>query len=103
MINHEQFRKYIIYPTLFPLSVNGVSLYSRNAEELLIATMAHESKGGTFLKKQEGPAVGVYQMEPNTYNELYSQCIKKDSSLQVFGVPPFKEAAVWKSNAVTRS
>ena len=68
MIDHKQFRELIIRPSLMPLD-----LYSEDAEELLIGICAHESKGGTYLmQKDGGPAAGFFQMEPETYTDLWN-------------------------------
>lgn len=63
MFDNMQFREQIIRPALL-----DIGLYSLDAEELLIATMAHESQGGKYLVQTQGPALGIYQMEPATYN-----------------------------------
>lgn len=58
----RQFREYAIRPTLLDLG-----MYSAAAEELLVATAAHESGGLRYLAQwPAGPARGVYQMEPAT-------------------------------------
>jgi hypothetical protein len=41
-------------------------LASLNAIQLLMGTAAQESHLGTYLKQINGPALGVFQMEPNT-------------------------------------
>lgn len=66
MINYMQFRDSILRPSLHP-----IGLYSPEDEQLLIATMAHESKGGTYLVQIGGGALGVYQMEDATYHDLF--------------------------------
>ena len=43
------------------------NLYSVQAVELLLGTAAQESKFGTYLRQIRGPALGVFQMEPATY------------------------------------
>src|SRR6185503_15996470 len=65
MIDVNQLRKYVIQPPL-----KSIGLYSPGAEELLVATAAVESRLGTFVKQENGPAVGLYQMEPNTFNDI---------------------------------
>lgn len=71
MLNCEQFRSHIINPVLSKLQV-----YSKNAEELLVFTCAAESDGGTYLAQIEGPAVGIYQMEPRTYTDIWVNYIQ---------------------------
>lgn len=72
MISNRQFRKYIIKPTLVdPL------VWTAEAEEILVATMAHESLGGTYLVQETaegnrvvGGAVGIYQIQKATYGDV---------------------------------
>lgn len=71
MINQHHFREYVVKPVLI-----DAKLYSRNIEELLIATMAHESLGGYYLKQINGLALGVYQIEPATYYDLWENYLK---------------------------
>lgn len=87
MLNNQQFRKCIIRPAL-----TSVGLYSADAEELLIATMAHESLGGTYLVQHPPAAteldasklgaLGVYQMETPTHNDIWERTISKRSNLE---------------------
>lgn len=72
MINHVQLRDLIIKPTL-----DALQLYSDDAVELLLFTCAAESDGGTYIKQVNGIAMGIYQMEPATYKDIwrnYIQC-----------------------------
>lgn len=76
MLNIKQFREYIIRPTLHDLILN-----SNAAEELLVFTCANESFGGTYIKQQDGPALGIFQMEPFTYNDIWHMYIFKNPKL----------------------
>lgn len=73
MISNSQFRECIVRPSL-----RAINLYSENAEELLVATMAHESLGGTYLAQQGAQGIvtkgglGVYQMEKATHDYVVS-------------------------------
>jgi hypothetical protein len=78
MFNVYQFRELIIKPAL-----NDLVLYSPEAEELLVFTCAVESLGGSYLKQVKGPALGIYQMEPRTYNDIWQNFIMKHSSLMM--------------------
>lgn len=78
MINVQQLRELIIKPAL-----NDLQLYSEDAEELLVFTCAVESMGGTFLKQINGPALGIYQMEPSTYYDIWDNYIYHQASLQL--------------------
>lgn len=46
--------------------------YSKNAEELLLFTAVVESNAGEYLYQINGPALGLYQMEPSTYDDLFN-------------------------------
>lgn len=65
MINVQQLRELIIRPAL-----RDLQMYSEDAEELLVFTCAVESGGGTYLQQVNGPALGIYQMEPETYYDI---------------------------------
>ncbi len=80
MFNSTQLRELVIKPTLIDLL-----MYSKEAEELLVFTCANESLGGTYLHQVNGPALGIYQMEPGTYNDIWANFIlfKRDILLQL--------------------
>lgn len=66
MLNVNQFRELIVKSSL-----NDLLLYSVDAEELMIFTCAVESVGGTYIRQVKGPALGIYQMEPETHNDIW--------------------------------
>lgn len=69
MINARQFRELIVRPVLMDLE-----LFSQDAMNLLVMTMAHESKGGQYLMQYpKGPALGIFQMEKGTFNDLWDR------------------------------
>lgn len=76
MLNIGQFRESIIKSTL-----NDLLLYSPQAEELLIFTCANESLGGTYIRQVNGSALGIFQMEPETYNDIWQNYIKSHGPL----------------------
>jgi hypothetical protein len=76
MLDSGQLRTLIIKPAL-----EDLVMYSDQAAELLIFTCANESNGGTFIKQVSGPALGIYQMEPKTYNDIWQNYIMKNSSI----------------------
>lgn len=49
----------------------GASLYSPAAVYLLLGTAAQESRFGTYIKQIKGPALGVFQMEPDTEEDIW--------------------------------
>lgn len=68
MFDCNQLRAYIIRPAL-----KFIHMYSEGAEEMLIAICAQESDGGTYLKQEGGPALGIYQMEPSTHDDIWAR------------------------------
>lgn len=76
MLIASQLREFIIKPALYDLNLSG-----EDAEELLLFTCAVESEGGTYIKQVNGPALGIYQMEPATYNDIWQNFIKDKRSL----------------------
>ncbi len=76
MLDCSQFRSLIVEPVLSKLRV-----YSKGAEELLVFTCAAESLGGTLLQQVKGPALGIYQMEPNTYTDIWVNYIRARNQL----------------------
>lgn len=67
-MNPEQFRVHVLRPALASLPARFRGL---DAEELLIATAAHETHLGYYLVQINGPALGLYGMEPATYEDLF--------------------------------
>jgi hypothetical protein len=56
---------------LIGLTIDELGYYSDEAVYLLLGTMAVESSFGTYLKQLNGPALGVFQMEPNTLKDIW--------------------------------
>lgn len=53
-------------------TLHCIDMYSPEAEELLLATAAHESLlGRHLLQYPNGPARGLYQMEPATEDDIW--------------------------------
>lgn len=84
MLNISQFRELIVKSTL-----NDLMMYSENAEELMIFTCAVESLGGTYIRQSSGPALGIYQMEPQTYNDIWQNYIKSNGKLMMIFLSNF--------------
>lgn len=64
-MNPIQLREYIIKPVL-----NGLDMYSDAAEELLFGTAAVESDLQYVRQFNDGPARGLWQMEPATHDDI---------------------------------
>ena len=60
-----------------------MNLNSRSAIELLMLTTAQESHCGTYLEQiGGGPALGIFQMEPNAYADIFNSYLKYKPKLQ---------------------
>lgn len=71
MINKDQLKKHIIQPALKTLVMQ-----SDAAVNLLLGTCAQESAMGHYLRQINGPALGIYQIEPATHRDLYDNYLK---------------------------
>lgn len=80
MIDSKQLRELVVIPVLKYLDPEIP--YSDEAVELLMMTAAHESSLGTYLKQVKGPALGIYQMEPATYEDIFLSFLKYKDSLR---------------------
>lgn len=66
MMECSHLRELVIRPTL-----QYLNLWSESAENLLLGTVAQESHFGHFLRQlNNGPALGIYQMEPATHTDI---------------------------------
>jgi len=80
MIDALQLRHEIIRPTLKHL--DSVIPYSMAAENLLMGTCAQESRMGQFLVQLDnGPAKGIFQMEPATHDDIHLNFLSYRSEL----------------------
>ena len=58
-------------------TLREANLFSREAVELLMLTAAAESQMGTYLKQRGGgPALGIFQMEPTTHDDIWDNFIQ---------------------------
>jgi hypothetical protein len=82
-IDAKQLKLFVIVPTLAKLG-----LYSDSAVNLLLGTCAQESRMGTYLKQINGPALGIYQVEPNSHEDIWDNYLKYRSELagRVLGI-----------------
>lgn len=69
MIDPIQMRDYIVRPVLRHLEPEIP--YTLAAEQLLLGTAAQESRLGYLHQLGRGPAVGIWQMEPFTHDDLW--------------------------------
>ena len=70
-MNAQQLYDYIIKPTH---EYMGGNYESKEANFLSLCTSAIESNCGEYIKQINGPALGIWQMEPDTLNDIYDNC-----------------------------
>lgn len=70
-MNPQQLLDYIIKPTL---QYMGGNYYSKESAFLLLCTAAIESNCGEYIKQINGPAIGIFQMEPDTNEDIWEHC-----------------------------
>lgn len=81
MINVVQFRDSVIIEPLQALNLYHKGIFSESAVNLLLGTAQIESRMGTYLKQINGPALGVFQMEPATFIDLWMYLTRKNNDL----------------------
>lgn len=79
-IKFDHFREEVVYHTLWVLAPDIP--YSEHTVDLLMLTCAAESQGGTYLKQLQGPALGVYQMEPTTATDIHAHWLENRKELK---------------------
>ena len=52
----------------------GGNYESKNANFLSLCTAAIESQCGYYIKQVGGPALGIWQMEPATHDDIWGNC-----------------------------
>ncbi len=76
MINKGQLRE------LVSDVLSRLDMHSESAENLILGTIAQESRGGYYIKQLgRGPALGMCQMEPATMRDIYTNYLSYKSKL----------------------
>lgn len=70
-IDPGHFRQYVVKPAL-----TGINLWSQSAENLLVGTALAESRLKWLHQVGGGPAMGVFQMEPRTHKDLWTNWLR---------------------------
>jgi hypothetical protein len=65
-VDPRSFARVVIRPSLIT-----IALWTPAAEQLLLGTAIHESEGFRFRKQRNGPALGIFQMEPYTHDDIW--------------------------------
>ena len=76
-INVKQLRELVIKPAL-----QSLELYSKEAEDLLMEIACQESLCGHFLHQTNGPALGIFQVEPATHKDLWENFLEYKPTLR---------------------
>lgn len=74
-LDASQLRINVVRPTL-----EYISLHSDSAENLVLGTALTESHG-KYLRQIKGPALGLWQMEPATHDDIWDNWLKYKTSL----------------------
>jgi len=72
----EQLRTSFVVPVL-----KGLLAWSQEAEDLMIGTFAQESCCGKYIKQVGGPALGFWQMEPATHDDIWRNYMQRNSRI----------------------
>lgn len=98
-MNPKQLRNEVIKPALV-----AIGLYSKQAEDLVFGTACVESQCGEFICQINGPAVGIFQMEPATHEDIYKNFLKYKPELKAkvmkLASPGLTAAENLKSNLI---
>ena len=90
----QQLHDFIIKPTL---EYMGCNHDSKEARFLLLCTAAIESDCGYYIKQVGGPALGIWQMEPKTHQDINLNCDALNASsmqkIQCSLYMPYNEAS----------
>lgn len=70
-MNAQQLYDYIIKPTH---QYMGGNYESKESNFLSLCTAAIESNCGEYIKQINGPALGIWQMEPDTHDDIIDNC-----------------------------
>lgn len=75
-MNVAQLRDHVIRPVLEHLE--DCIPYGRNAEQLVLGTALTESRG-EYIRQVSGPALGLWQMEPATHDDIWATYLARPS------------------------
>lgn len=77
MINPAHLRDRVVRPTL-----EHLGLWSLAAEQLVMGTAAQESNLRHLVQVGGGPALGLWQMEPATYEDIWANYLRFQPDLR---------------------
>lgn len=76
-MNAIHFRQHVIKPTL-----DHINMWSQPAEDLLCGTALAESKLRWLTQHGGGPALGVYQIEPATFSDIWDRYLERRTDIK---------------------
>ncbi len=95
----SDFRHLVIDPALAALAPAGIPV-TKTAADLLMATAAVETMLGTYLTQVNGPALGVFQIEPASLSSLLVRLTTAETAALVGISTPQPIAAQLDTNLV---
>lgn len=95
-MNHRQLRNLVIKPAL-----KSIGCYSPSAESLVFGTACVESNCGEWLRQNpNGPALGIFQMEMKTYNDIMKNYLNYRPDLKAKVLALFCEGMTAEENLI---
>lgn len=79
MIDPRQLLDLVVMPVLTRLTPNTDVT---SAAQLMMGTAAQESNCGSYIAQVHGPALGVWQMEPATHDDIWANFIVRSPLLK---------------------
>lgn len=80
MLDILNFKNLILVPTL-----KAVDLYSESVVNLLLGTAIQESRLTYLKQKGGGPALGLFQIEPATLDDIYFRYLLREDKRELMG------------------
>lgn len=71
MLDPRQLANLVVRPTF-----ESIGLYSRDAVALLMGTAMQESQLTYLRQLENGPALGLWQMEPTTHDDIWANYLR---------------------------
>ncbi len=101
MLDPQHFLAYVVRPSL-----DSIGLWSPAAERLLLGTAITESELTWLRQHGDGPARGVYQIEPATHDDIWANYLAYRDQLasrvaQLAGERPRHDQLAWNLGYAT--
>lgn len=76
-MNKDQLMDYVIIPAL-----TSIKAFTPASANLVFGTACVESNCGEYIHQINGPALGIFQMEPATHDDIWNNFIKHRKILE---------------------